>query len=775
MTIFSKVRETLNALPVATIADDVVKSVMAGNVTITAAPTGSGKSMLLPAMLAEATEEQVVVLVPRRFLATDAAKNVAEMAECAVGSDVGFAVGKMTGEHSQFSEKTKLLFVTYGYAISSGLINTAKNIALDEVHEAAEDISLARAILHERKKNDPSLRLLEMSATIDAKRQAGYWSDVAKTHIETVEGQTLPCEVRRQTPGKDGKTIASTVTDLLTKESRNGIAVFCPGIKEVERAVEEIREMVKSKDIPNVEVVQIYGGTPADERAKARATPKPGWKKVIVGTNVIESGVNLRWVDAGVSDGFGKIPYDRPDTGAAALILENLPQWRVVQQQGRINRDAVATGFASGIFILHSNEAMEHRAHQATPELERCSLTQFAFHAASLGYTPDTLHVDARIEPSRWCEAKADLMRLGLIHEDWSLTKDGKYVAKLPLSPETGAMLCEAHRMDVMALRSDDAALKNRPKLLPDAIILAALAEQGGLHENYTRSHGLDGKSDIHGGSDLIDGLKAYLRLESTPAAQMVARTAETLASGNEQKISWLDSARAALKEQCKELNVDYNGFCDAMLLVGEIRERQKDKKAIEVDDEREFDAGRYNALKQIILNGSANRLFQLEESGDEEPTYRDLLRDYDRRKSDKGNRFGDYPISGFSALKDTQKTALTPFMLGKLREFLVKKSSGAQEPVLVINQATSIPAEVFLAWAAEHEPPLLSNAKISKENVFTARYAERTNFAITLTKRTQDIAENIVANSADNWANIENTSEHWAEDSLKPPPKWQR
>ncbi len=736
MAHFSKVSETLKDLPVAKVAGDVVASVMAGKATVLAAPTGSGKSMMVPAQLADAANEQVVVLVPRRFLAIDAASNVANMAGSPLGTDVGYAVGEMSGEKSRFSPNTKLLFVTYGYAISSGLINRAQNIVLDEVHEAAEDISLARAILYGRKKNDPALRLLEMSATVDASRQAGYWKPIADTQVHTVAGQTLACEERRQTPGKDGSSIAQTAVDLIKNEQRKGIAVFCSGIKDVEKNVDELQQKVKAAGLTHVEVAQIYGGTPADERNKARANPKPGGAKILVGTNVIESGVNLRWLDAGISDGLGKIPYDRHDTGAAALVQEHLPQWRVVQQRGRINRDPAETGFDSGIFILHSNKEMEHRPQQATPELERRALTNIGFRAAALGHAPDALNFDVKITAERWQEAKADLLRLGLIHEDWTLTDDGAYVARLPLSPETGAMLCEARRMDVANARSNDATARKSPKLLGEAIMMAALVEHGNLRENYQRGHGFEGKSDIHGGSDVLDGLKAYRQLEASPVARILADAPNILATGDTDRIAVLEPARAKLKELCAPLNVSYSDFTDTMALVNEIRDRHPDKKSIAVD-KGPIDTTRYPALKRVLLNGHVNRLFQLEAAGEGAPTYRDLLRDVGRRTRQDGARFHGYGISETSVLQGAQRSSLTPFVVGVLREF--PNRSG--EPRTLIDQPTSIPAEVFLEWAAEHEPPLIDKLGDAQGNELTARYAGRASFALALPKRSPSVA----------------------------------
>ena len=735
MSDFAKVLETLKQLPVSTLVNDVVKSVMAGKVTVLAAPTGSGKSMLVPAMLADATQEQVVVLVPRRFLATDAAKNVAQMAGSPIGTDVGYALSEMSGEKSAFTDKTRLLFVTYGYAISSGLISKAKNIVLDEVHESAQDISLARAILYERKKTDPSLRLLEMSATIRASQQASYWQP-SEAEIHTVDGQTLACEERWQKPAKESPSIAETAIDLLTKEDRNGIAIFRSGIKDVEQTVEELQALIKTQHIPNVEVVQVYGRTPEDEREVARADPKPGWKKIIVGTNVIESGVNLRWVDAGISDGFGKIPHDRFDTGAEALVKQDLPQWRIVQQRGRINRDPARTGKSSGIFILQAKQPMESRMMQEEPELERCSLDSFAFKAASRGYVPDQLHLDAKVKPERWQESLDNLMRLGLVNADWSLTKDGKYVASMPLSPETGAMLCEAKRMDVAAMRSGDPALMQRPKLLPDAIVIAALTEMGGLRDDNRYGHRLDAISDIHGGSDIIDGMKAYLQLRNRTETKFVLDPVGTLAQEN--GAVTLEAARDKLKKACKAVNVHYRSFCDAMTLVDEIKSRQSDKKSIP-DEPHSFDQAQYDALKQAVLNGNVNHLFQR----NEEQGYRDLIRDYGKRRNDAGGLFNDYPINPYSAVGKAQETSHTPLLVGKLREFPGKGEGG--EPNVVLNQVTSIPADVFVAFAAGRSETLLDKVEISDDQKeLSARYANRAHFTLTLPPMTPELSQNL-------------------------------
>lgn len=298
----------LGELPMARIAEGAVGSVLGGKVTIITSGTGSGKTLYGTGLLADSLDDgRVVVLVPRRFLAADAAEAIADITKLRVGEEVGFAVGTRGEEQggSKFGPKTKLLFTTYGYAIASGLINTAQTVVLDEVHEAGIDITLAKALLHQRIKSGEQINIVEMSATMDAQHAANYWSDVRQTAIHQTEGKTFPCEQRTVDP--QDRSLAKTAIDLIQKDGRKGIAVFCPGRNEVQNAAEGIKAAAKKAGIDNLEIGIIYGEMSFDERARATKPPKEGNIKVLVGTNVIESGMNIPWLDAGISDGVGKI------------------------------------------------------------------------------------------------------------------------------------------------------------------------------------------------------------------------------------------------------------------------------------------------------------------------------------------------------------------------------------------------------------------------------------------------------------------------------------
>jgi HrpA-like RNA helicase len=541
---FAKAIEALKELPVAKVVKDVVKSSKEGRVALLTGETGSGKTLLGNAEMADASNHQVVVLVPRRFLAINAAESVAELAGLEVGKEVGYGIGSQSSDRSKFSPDTKLLFCTYGYALRSGLLDTAKTIVCDEVHEAGLDISLARAMLHKRMQHDKSLRVLEMSATLNAPKQAKFWEDVASTAIHHAEGKTFPCEFRQVNP--DSKSLPRVIRDLIKTEGRKGVAVFLPGVKEVEALAERMREISRESGMGNVEVATIYGDMDMEERQNALKPPAKGNVKILIGTNVIESGMNVKWLDTGVSDGTGKVPYFR-ENGAEALIKEDLPQWRIVQQEGRVKR------FTNGIFVLYSDLPKEERDLEATPEISRISLNSLVMHAARYNINPLDLKYDAPVSKSGLLQAKKELQRLNLLNDDWTYTEKGEFVASLPLGAEAGSMMWGAPQ-----------------EIRSDAMELVAIAEVGGLRADFESGHGFDDRSDT------LDALKAFRKL-----------------------------GMEAAEEDCEKYNVSWKRYQEARDLVVDLHRRlDKDTFATQRPaNEQE--------LIQVLLHGSVNRLFE--------------------------------------------------------------------------------------------------------------------------------------------------------------------
>lgn len=473
---FENLFKTLSGLPVAKIADDVTLSVLSGVVTTLSSATGSGKTLYQTANLADVLDTQVVVLVPRRFLAVNAAETVAELSGCEIGKEVGYAIGSQAGDKSCWGPNTKLVFATNGYALASGLVLRASALVLDEVHETSMDLSIIRALLHRRIASGESIHLLEMSATMDTERQAAYWSGVAKTKIFQIDGKTFDCDVRHRPAGRVENEVMSLIED-----GRRGILVFRPGVGEVQETAKEIIRLAEAASM-KIEVAQIYGEMNYADRREATAAPVNGAAKVLVGTNVVESGANIPWLDSGVSCGTGKDNSVRPGTGATYLELVELPRWRLEQQEGRVKR------FRPGVFVLCSPKSFNERVQASRPEIERLALTELVMHCAGFGLRAHELTFDYAPDPLKVEEAELKLQRLGLIDKDCTLTSAGKGIAGLPVGPETGAMLWHARQINCLGA------------MLP----LAAIIEVGGIRKDFRFGH------DLYNLSDYLDGLMAF-------------------------------------------------------------------------------------------------------------------------------------------------------------------------------------------------------------------------------------------------------------------------
>jgi len=524
--LFGQLYDKLFDLPVAGSADEIAEFVLNGQVTVLSAETGSGKTLYVTAKLAEHWQKRqreneqktIVVLVPKRFLAKNAAKTIAELSGTRLGGPVGYAIGRRPDDESCFSGETRLLFTTYGYALSSKLLDKASVIVLDEVHERDLDTATARALLRSRLEWGEDVKILEMSATIDAEKQAAYWQDVAPTKVFNVEGNTYPCE-RRQRPA--GSEVAN-VMELL-QEGRKGILVFRPGIadirettqllteardeklRQIERTVTEqmrqasqprndreiadaVRRAQESSGLLGLEIEQIYSDMPPYDQRRALLPPSGGNAKVLIGTNIIESGANIAWVDAGVSCGNGKQKHV-DHHGAHSLGLEVLPKWRLVQQEGRVKR------FKPGVFVLASDIGWDDRPLETKSELERLPLTDVLMQVVRRSLDPQRLTFDPPLDQRRFQQAKRELMRLGLVDEQFKPTEAGKFASTMPLTAEAAATLWHAKQLGILKAGAP----------------LAALIINGGIRLDYRRSHGMDESSDQ------MDSLKAFLATAQSP------------------------------------------------------------------------------------------------------------------------------------------------------------------------------------------------------------------------------------------------------------------
>jgi ATP-dependent RNA helicase DHX36 len=159
--------------------------------------TGCGKSTQIPQFIMDSIPEgencNIIVTQPRRISAIGLADRVSSERGCSVGNEVGYTVRL----ENKRSAKTELLFCTTGVMLrmiaGDPLLSDVTHVVIDEVHERDRNSDFLLIILRRLLKKRKDLKLILMSATMQAKLFQEYFE---KTGVETlgIAGRTFPVQ-----------------------------------------------------------------------------------------------------------------------------------------------------------------------------------------------------------------------------------------------------------------------------------------------------------------------------------------------------------------------------------------------------------------------------------------------------------------------------------------------------------------------------------------------------------------------------------------------------
>ena len=409
------------------------------------APTGSGKTTQVCQMLLAdgvAQGKRIVVLQPRRVAARSVARRVAEEMGCAVGTQVGYQV--RFDEH--LSVDTQIAFVTEGILLrwlqSDPTLGNIGAVVFDEFHERnlLSDVALAvcKQLQHQAR---PDLRLIVMSATLDARPIAAYLGDCPTLESE---GRSYPVDIHYQTWDDDSavwERAARQSVDLLLTTDDGDVLVFMPGMVEIQHTIDEIRHMWReagSKAEPPI-LLALHGEmSPKDQdRAFAPST----YRRIIVATNVAETSITLPGIRFVVDSGQARIARYDPARGVNTLHVEPISQASADQRTGRAGR--IAPGECYRLWSLDQHRT---RPLRNTPEVQRTELSSVVLLLYSLGVrniaqfdfldTPDAERIRA---------AETLLSALGAITSD-GITATGQRMLSIPAHARYARMLIEAYQ-----------------------------------------------------------------------------------------------------------------------------------------------------------------------------------------------------------------------------------------------------------------------------------------------------------------------------------------
>lgn len=432
----------MQALPIDAHLPAIVARVRDEGALVLTAEPGAGKTTRVPsALLLAGLAEQgtILVLEPRRLAARLAARRVAEELGERAGERVGFQVRHDTCG----GRDTRLWFVTEGVLtrrlLGDPRLTGVAAVVLDEFHERSLHADLALAWIDRLRRGErPDLRLVVMSATLDAGRVAEHM-DLAGGAMH-VPGSVHPVELIHATRRDErplAARVASAVARALDAEDDGDVLVFLPGVGEIRRAHEALLPLAASR---RLELRPLYGALPPEEQDRALAPCER--RRVFLATNVAETSITIDGVRAVVDSGLARVLTYSPWSGLPSLDLAPISRASATQRAGRAGR--TAPGRCERLYPRSDHDA---RPAADVPEILRADLCELrlTLHAMGVRGADEVRWLDAPA-PAAWDAAGAVLRGLGALDDDGTPSALGRAIAEVPAHPRLARLAIEAAR-----------------------------------------------------------------------------------------------------------------------------------------------------------------------------------------------------------------------------------------------------------------------------------------------------------------------------------------
>ncbi|CAJ1442546.1 unnamed protein product [Effrenium voratum] len=493
--------EASASLPIASKYQEIIEAVANHQVCIIQGSTGSGKTTQVPQYILDAEDDggpkTIVVTQPRRLAAITVARRVAQERGEALGGSVGYAV-RFDSVWPQ--RPGGICYMTSGLLLKRlhqrGLCGIS-HVIVDEVHERDLDNDVLLGLLRSALSVHPGLKVVLMSATIDASKFQEYLQGLAHDYTQQIppvpvvsvhghnydvkvlflediiekmrwvappkkkekesEGSMNACDQRKYSASTvqalqalpeqqiplelTRDLLAALVSEGTVSPETGSVLVFLPTWSKMS----VLKKLLEAEQaLSSCKIIMLHSQVPKEAQMEAFQPAPRGIAKVILATNIAESSLTIDDVTCVIDSCRVKLNFFSETTRLSYNDIVFTGRHNLEQRKGRAGRTRPGLCFR----LCTRQRFEEGLEDEVPPELTRMPLVGAALLVKSLelGDIATVLSQcpDPPPEPAV-AHAIAELQLVRAIDEDQELTNLGRILARLPLDPHVGLALLMGH------------------------------------------------------------------------------------------------------------------------------------------------------------------------------------------------------------------------------------------------------------------------------------------------------------------------------------------
>ncbi|XP_061119736.1 ATP-dependent RNA helicase DHX29 [Conger conger] len=246
-------------------------------------------------------------------------------------------------------------------------------------------------------------------------------------------------------PNKINMDLILDLLDYLDKspqfaDIRGAALVFLPGLAHIQQLYDLLSTDRRFRAKERYMLVALHSTLSSQDQAAAFTVPPAGKRKIVLSTNIAETGVTIPDVVFVIDTGKTKENRYHESSQMSSLVETFISKASALQRQGRAGR--VQEGFC---FRLFSKFRFQGFMDYSVPEILRVPLEELCLHIMKCEYgSPEDFlsrALDAPL-PQSVSNAVSLLRRIGACQQDGpTLTPLGQHLAALPVNVKIGKML----------------------------------------------------------------------------------------------------------------------------------------------------------------------------------------------------------------------------------------------------------------------------------------------------------------------------------------------